>query len=108
MLYHLSNVYSYAFFVGITIFNGFMRGIIFIILFFIPEWDFLVAPFIRGPANYFRKIFWDSMNTREKLAIKREDMIDSMLALKNGEQNPIYSKDHILKFDQLQLLHNII
>ncbi|KAL0111375.1 hypothetical protein PUN28_012931 [Cardiocondyla obscurior] len=30
------------------------------------------------------------MNTREQLAFKRGDMIDSMLALKNGEQNPIY------------------
>lgn len=63
-----------------------------IILFFIPEWDFLVAPFRKrlGSANYFRKIFWDSMNTREQLAFKRGDMIDSLLALKNGEQNPIY------------------
>lgn len=87
-------IYNYAF-AGMTIFRGFMRVIVLIILFYIPEWDFLVAPFIRGPANYFRKIFWDSMNTREKLAFKKGDMIDSMLALKNGEQNPIYSKDHI-------------
>lgn len=76
------------------IFKGFMRNIVLIILFFIPEWDFLVAPFIRTPANYFRKIFWDSMNTRERLAFKRGDMIDSMLELKNGKQDPIYS-NHI-------------
>ncbi|KAL0111373.1 hypothetical protein PUN28_012931 [Cardiocondyla obscurior] len=75
---------------GVTIFRGFMRNIVFIILFFIPEWDFLIAPFIKKPANYFRNIFWDAMNTREQLAFKRGDMIDSMLALKNGEQNPIY------------------
>lgn len=75
---------------GVKIFRGFMRSLVFIILFFIPEWDCLVAPFIKGPTNYFRKIFWDSMNTRERLKFKRGDMIDSMLALKNGEQNPIY------------------
>ncbi|XP_071559039.1 cytochrome P450 6k1-like [Temnothorax nylanderi] len=75
---------------GMNIFRGLMRGIAFIILFFIPEWDFLIAPFIKTPANYFRKVFWQSMNTREQLAFTRGDMIDSMLALKNGEQNPIY------------------
>ncbi|XP_011868123.1 PREDICTED: cytochrome P450 6k1-like [Vollenhovia emeryi] len=75
---------------GTTIFNGFMRGIVFIILFFIPDWDFLVAPIIKKPANYLRKIFWESMNAREKLELERGDMIDSMLALKNGEQNPLY------------------
>ncbi|EGI64750.1 Putative cytochrome P450 6g2 [Acromyrmex echinatior] len=75
---------------GATIFRGFMRGIIFIIQFFLPDWDFLVVPFIKRPANYFRNIFWDSMNTRERLGFKRGDMIDSMLTLKNGEQNPIY------------------
>ncbi|KYQ53752.1 Cytochrome P450 6k1 [Trachymyrmex zeteki] len=75
---------------GVTIFRGFMRGIVFIIQFFLPDWDFLVVPFIKGPANYLRNIFWDSMNTRERLGFKRGDMIDFMLALKNGEQNPIY------------------
>ncbi|XP_012055740.1 PREDICTED: cytochrome P450 6k1-like [Atta cephalotes] len=75
---------------GVTVFRGFMRGIIFIIQFFLPDWDFLVVPFIKKPANYFRNIFWDSMNTRERLGFKRGDMIDSMLALKNGKQNPIY------------------
>ncbi|XP_011696504.1 PREDICTED: cytochrome P450 6k1-like [Wasmannia auropunctata] len=75
---------------GTKIFRGLMRGIAFIILFFIPEWDILIAPFIKKPANYLREIFWDAMNTREKLAFKRGDMIDSMLALKNGEQSPIY------------------
>ncbi|XP_036138732.1 cytochrome P450 6k1-like isoform X2 [Monomorium pharaonis] len=75
---------------GMDVFRGITRNIIFIIMFFIPEWDFLTAPLIKKSANYFREVFWDSMNTREKLAFKRGDMIDSMLALKNGEQNPIY------------------
>ncbi|GAB1863423.1 Cytochrome P450 6k1 [Camponotus japonicus] len=75
---------------GLKIFRGFSRGITFIIQFFIPEWAPLVKPFIQEPANYFREVFWDSMNTREKIGYKRGDVIDSLLALKNGEQNPIY------------------
>lgn len=102
MLSQIFQLYNYAcikiinyVFAGIKLFRGFMRGIVFIILFFIPEWDCLVAPFNKKLANYFRKIFWDSMNTRERLKFKRGDMIDSMLALKSGEQNPIYSKYHV-------------
>ncbi|XP_039304992.1 cytochrome P450 6k1 [Solenopsis invicta] len=75
---------------GLKVFEGLKGAIVFIILFFFPEWDFLVAPFVKRHANYFREIFWDSMNNREKLGFKRGDMIDSMLAFKNGEQNPIY------------------
>lgn len=83
----------YLIFAGLKIFRGFSRGITFIIQFFIPEWAPLVKPFIQEPANYFREVFWDSMKTREKIGYKRGDVIDSLLALKNGEQNPIYSKD---------------
>ncbi|CAL1688884.1 unnamed protein product [Lasius platythorax] len=75
---------------GMKIFKGIKRAIMFIIIFFIPEWCPLIEPFIKEPAKYFREIFWDSMNTREKMGYKREDLMDSMLTLKNGEQNPIY------------------
>jgi len=85
-------VYAFA---GSKVFRGIKNSIAFIIFFFIPDLDFLIAPFIKEPVNYFRKIFWDSMNTRERLAFKRGDMIDSLLALKNGKQDPIYSKIHI-------------
>lgn len=44
-----------------------------------------------GPAKYFRLIFWDSMNTREKTRIKRGDLIDHFINLKNGEQISEYS-----------------
>ncbi|XP_072757476.1 cytochrome P450 6k1-like isoform X2 [Anoplolepis gracilipes] len=76
---------------GLKIFRGIKRSIAFIILFFIPEWGPLIGPLIKEPANYFREIFWDSMNTREKMGYKRGDIIDSLLALKNGEQDPIYN-----------------
>lgn len=84
----------YLIFAGLKIFRG-LRSITFIILFFIPEWGPLIKPLIKEPANYIRQIFWDSMNTREKIGYKRGDVIDSLLALKNGEQNPIYSKNHL-------------
>ena len=45
-----------------------------------------------GPAKYFRYIFWDSVNTREKNGIKRGDLIDFFINLKNEEQIPNYSK----------------
>lgn len=79
---------------GIKIFQGIKRAIMFIIIFFIPEWCPLIESFIKEPAKYFREIFWDSMNIREKMGYKRGDLIDCMLTLKNGKQNPIYSKDH--------------
>ncbi|KAL6258724.1 hypothetical protein P5V15_010674 [Pogonomyrmex californicus] len=75
---------------GKTIFRGLKSSIIFIILFFIPEWAFLLGPFIAKTKNNFRNIFWESMNARQKKEFNREDFIDSMLMLKNGEQNPIY------------------
>lgn len=83
----------YLAFAGLKIFRGFTSSIKFIILFLIPEWGFFVGPLIKEPANYFREIFWDSMNTRERMGYKRGDVIDSLLALKNGNQDPIYSKD---------------
>ncbi|XP_029679683.1 cytochrome P450 6k1-like [Formica exsecta] len=75
---------------GLKIFRGFTNSIKFIILFFIPEWGLFIGPLIKEPANYFREIFWDSMNTRERMGYKRGDVIDSLLALKNGNQDPIY------------------
>ncbi|XP_039304987.1 LOW QUALITY PROTEIN: cytochrome P450 6k1 [Solenopsis invicta] len=75
---------------GLKVFEGLKSSIVFRILFFFPKWDFLIAPFTKQHANYFREVFWDSMNNRERLGFKRGDMIDAMLALKNGEQDPIY------------------
>ncbi|XP_050465708.1 cytochrome P450 6k1-like isoform X3 [Cataglyphis hispanica] len=75
---------------GIKIFQGIKRTIMFIIIFFIPEWCPLIEPFIKEPVKYFREIFWDSMNIREKMGYKKGDLIDCMLMLKNEKQNPSY------------------
>ncbi|XP_003424479.1 cytochrome P450 6k1 [Nasonia vitripennis] len=71
---------------GQKILSGAKRGIILIILFFLPGLIKFIENFMVGPAKYFRLIFWDSMNTREKTGIKRGDMIDHFINLKNGEQ----------------------
>ncbi|KAL6437874.1 hypothetical protein ACFW04_004300 [Cataglyphis niger] len=78
---------------GLKTFRKFMQDIGFLILLFIPEWGPFMGPLIKEPVNFFREIFWDSMNTRERTGCKRGDVIDCMLALKNGKQDPIYSKD---------------
>lgn len=79
-------------FVGQKILAGVKRGLILIILFFLPGLIQFIENFMVGPAKYFRLIFWDSMNTREKTGIKRGDLIDYFIHLKNGEQLPDYSK----------------
>ncbi|XP_067217204.1 probable cytochrome P450 6g2 isoform X2 [Linepithema humile] len=83
---------------SLNIFYGFMRSMIMIMIFFIPEWIPLFGPTIKIYTNYFRKIFWDSMNSREKSGYKRGDFIDFLLTLKNEEQDPIYKfeGDHLL------------
>ena len=45
-----------------------------------------------GPAQYFRTIFSDSINTREKRGNQRGDLVDYFISLKNGEQRADYSK----------------
>lgn len=72
---------------GQKILSGPKRGIILMILFFIPEVAPFIEPLMKPPAEFFRRIFWDSMNTREKVGNVRGDMIDSLLALKNGPQS---------------------
>ncbi|KAI4495992.1 hypothetical protein M0802_008207 [Mischocyttarus mexicanus] len=73
---------------GQKILSGTKRGIILMIYFLLPEITPLIEPLAKGPAEFFRRVFWDSMNTREITGNKRGDLIDSLLALKNGEQNP--------------------
>lgn len=72
---------------GQRILTGFKRGLVFLIFFFIPNLIGFVKPFCTEPAEFFRKVFWNSMNSREKLGTKRGDLIDSFLTLKNGEQS---------------------
>lgn len=77
--------------------NGPKRGIILLILFFLPELSPFIEPLTKAPAKFFRRIFWESMNNREKVRSKRGDLIDSLLALKNGEQISNFSESIFFK-----------
>ena len=79
-------------FAGQRILSGVKRGLILIVLFFLPALIKYIENFMVGPAKYFRHIFWDSVNTREKSGMKRGDLVDHFINLKNGEQIPNYSK----------------
>ncbi|KAK2587190.1 hypothetical protein KPH14_002935 [Odynerus spinipes] len=82
---------------GQKILAGPKRGIILLLLFFMPEVAPFIEPLTKSPAEFFRRVFWDSMNTREKVGNVRGDLIDSLLALKNGPQ----SKDFKFEGDNL-------
>ena len=79
-------------FAGQKILSGAKRGLILIVLFFLPALSKYIEKFTVGPAKYFRYIFWDSINTRENSGIKRGDLVDHFINLKNGEQISDYSK----------------
>ncbi|CAL7947747.1 unnamed protein product [Xylocopa violacea] len=64
------------------------RGIQFAIMFFFPS----ASPYIGGQmlgssTDYFRKVFWDSLDTREASKTKRGDLIDFLIDLKNEKQD---------------------
>ncbi|KAL2738804.1 cytochrome P450 6k1-like isoform X1 [Vespula squamosa] len=83
---------------GQKILAGPKRGIILLTLFFLPEISPFIEPFMKAPAEFFRRVFWDSMNNREKVGNKRDDLIDFLLTLKNGEQmsNFKFEDDNLL------------
>lgn len=61
-------------------------------VFFMPELvDIIGSPMLFN-SQFIRKIFWDAVESREESKFKRGDFIDSLIQLKNGEQNPVFSK----------------
>lgn len=64
---------------------------ILIILFFLPGLIKFIENYMVEPAEYFRTIFRDSINAREKNNIKRGDLVDHFINLKNEKQIPEYS-----------------
>lgn len=62
----------------------FLRAIQFSVMFFFPQFSKWIAGQMLGSStNYFRKIFWNSMDTRNITKAKRGDLIDSLIDLKN-------------------------
>lgn len=54
--------------------------------------DLLGLTLLSHNEDYFRNVFWESMNAREKSGVKIGDTIDFLIDLKNEEQNPDFSK----------------
>ncbi|OXU24125.1 hypothetical protein TSAR_013101 [Trichomalopsis sarcophagae] len=80
-------------------FHGFKRMIALVTVFFVPELVELIGPSMLFNSKFVRKVFWNAVNSREKNGEKRGDFIDSLIQLKNGEQNPVY------KFEGENLLY---
>ncbi|XP_076627123.1 cytochrome P450 6k1 [Colletes latitarsis] len=66
----------------------FRRAVQFYCMFFFPSMAPILGGQMLGSAtNYFRSIFWDSMDSRERTKSKRADLIDSLVMLKNEKQD---------------------
>ncbi|XP_046830997.1 uncharacterized protein LOC124429586 [Vespa crabro] len=59
--------------------------------FFFPELTDKIEFKMMGEARgYFSKLFWDTLNEREKSGTKRGDLIDYLIELKNEKQNDYF------------------
>lgn len=62
----------------------FLRAIQFVFMFFFPQFSRWIGGQMLGSStNYFRKVFWNSMDTRNMTKAKRGDLIDFLIDLKN-------------------------
>lgn len=66
----------------------FSRSMQLCISFFFPKLSpYLNTRMLGSSTNFFRKVFWNSMDNREITKTKREDLIDSLIELKNSKQD---------------------
>ncbi|XP_076755455.1 cytochrome P450 6k1-like [Xylocopa sonorina] len=65
----------------------FRRAIQFTLMFFFPQYaPYIGIQMLGSSTNYFRKVFWDSLDNREASKTKRGDLIDFLIDLKNQKQ----------------------
>lgn len=70
----------------------FSRSMQLFISFFFPKLSpYLNTRMLGSSTNFFRKVFWNSMDNREITKTKREDLIDSLIELKNSKQDKDFS-----------------
>lgn len=81
------------FFAVVGFFHDFKRMVALVIVFFMPELVQMLGSPVLYSSHFVKKLFWNAMDSREKTGNTRGDFIDSLVQLKNGPQNPIYSKD---------------
>ncbi|XP_041984924.1 cytochrome P450 6k1-like [Aricia agestis] len=71
-------------------FRGFKRMVALVIVFFMPELVKVIGNPVFVNSKYVQKLFWSTIEEREKSGVKRGDFIDSIIQLKNSEQNSLY------------------
>ncbi|CAF4904828.1 unnamed protein product [Pieris macdunnoughi] len=81
-------------------FHSFRRMIAIVTVFFIPELVKVVGSSILFDSTYLRKLFWSAVRLREKSGIKRGDFLDTLIQLKNEEQDPLYEFNEHNLFSQ--------
>jgi len=74
----------------------FSRSLRFFFLFFLPEiGKYLGLKMLGDYTDYFRKVFWDSMDNRSITKTKRGDLIDSLLQLKNENADDTHFREFL-------------
>lgn len=64
-----------------------------LLAFFFPELTDKIDYKMMGESRgYFDKLFWDTLNERERSGTKRGDLIDYLIELKNEKQEDDFSK----------------
>ncbi|XP_014206459.1 cytochrome P450 6k1 [Copidosoma floridanum] len=71
-------------------FHGFKRRVALVALFFIPEVATFIGPKMLVNVSSIKKILRQVLQEREESGQRRGDFIDSLIEMKNGEQNPIH------------------
>nr|XP_033326710.1 cytochrome P450 6k1-like isoform X1 [Megalopta genalis] len=67
------------------------RSVQFFFMFFFPSFSkYIGGKFLGSTTDYFRSVFWDSMENREMSKSKRGDLIDSLIEIKDDKRNNDY------------------
>lgn len=74
-----------------------LKAIQFFFLFFLPNiGKHLGASMLGNYMNYFRNVFWDSMDNRKITKAKRGDLIDSLLQLKDEKPDNTNFREYLV------------
>ena len=68
-----------------------IRGLEMLSIFFLPTVVRLaqIKMFGKQPTDFLRKVFWETLTQREKSGIKRNDLIDILIELKNSNDQDL-------------------
>lgn len=78
------------------------RGFEFLSIFFLPTIVRLarIKMFGKEPTDFLRRVFWETLNQRIKSGIKRNDLIDILIELKNNNNQDFNNQDNFKNFSK--------